>query len=245
MIYHFFLIFLLFFSCDSYANNIDTLNDFLLSTNNTIEWSSSIQILFFITFLAFIPAVILMMTCFTRIIIVFSFLRNALGTPYIPSNQILLGLSLFLTFFIMQPSFHKIYKNAYVPFNENKINVETAFKKSLDPFRDFMLHQTRNKDLLFFSKLAHVKYLNNKDNVPTSVLIPSFITSELTTSFKIGFVIFVPFVIIDLLISSILMSLGMMMVPPSIISLPLKLIIFVLADGWKLLISSLSNSFYI
>ncbi|WP_343187816.1 flagellar type III secretion system pore protein FliP [Buchnera aphidicola (Periphyllus koelreuteriae)] len=244
MIYHFFLIFVLFFfSCNAYSNDISTLNDFLLNTNNSIEWTSSIQTLFFVTLLAFIPFIILMMTCFTRIIIVFSFLRNAIGTPYIPPNQILFGLSLFLTFFVMEPSLNRVYKTAYLPFYKNEINVETALKKSLYPFRKFMFHQTRTKDLLVFSKLAHVKYSNNKNNIPTRVLIPAFITSELTTAFKIGFIVFVPFLIIDLLISSVLMSLGMMMVPPSIISLPLKLIIFVLSDGWKLLVSSLVHSF--
>ncbi|NIG99147.1 MAG: flagellar type III secretion system pore protein FliP [Buchnera aphidicola (Periphyllus acericola)] len=243
MIYNFLLIFIfLFFSRNSYANDTDLLNNFLLNTNNSIQWSVSMQALLLITFIAFIPAIILMMTCFTRIIIVFSFLRSAIGTPYIPSNQILIGLSLFLTFFIMQPTLNKVYENSYIPFHKNKINLETAIQKSLDPFREFMLNQTRKQDLLLFTKLDH--YPSKNKVVSMKVLIPSFITSELTTAFKIGFIIFIPFLIIDLLISSILMSLGMMMVPPSIISLPLKLIIFVLSDGWKLLISSLTHSFY-
>ncbi|AWH90680.1 flagellar biosynthetic protein flip [Buchnera aphidicola (Melanaphis sacchari)] len=206
-------------------------------------WSLPIQTLVFLTLLTFLPAFILMMTSFTRIIIVFGLLRNAIGTPYAPPNQILLGLALFLTFFIMSPTFDQVYKESYLPFSEEKINMNEAIEKGAIPFKTFMLHQTRTSDLELFSKLAHVSFYKNKADIPMRILLPSFITSELKTAFQIGFTIFIPFLIIDLVIASVLMALGMMMVPPSTISLPFKLMLFVLVDGWKILITSLSQSF--
>lgn len=208
-------------------------------------WSLPVQTLIFLTSLTFLPALILMMTSFTRIIIVFGLLRNALGTPYAPPNQILLGLSLFLTFFIMSPTFDQVYKNAYLPFSQDKINIDEAIIKGSLPFKNFMLNQTRSSDLELFSKLAHISSYKNKQDIPMRILLPSFITSELKTAFQIGFTIFIPFLIIDLVIASVLMALGMMMVPPSTISLPFKLMLFVLVDGWQLLVTSLSQSFKI
>jgi flagellar biosynthetic protein FliP len=206
-------------------------------------WSVPVQTLVFLTSLTFLPAFLLMMTSFTRIIIVFGLLRNALGTPYAPPNQILLGLALFLTFFIMSPTLDKVYQDAYVPFSEEKISMEDAIIKGSVPLKQFMLNQTRIPDLELFSKLAHVSSYNNKNEIPMRILLPSFITSELKTAFQIGFTIFIPFLIIDLVVASVLMALGMMMVPPSTISLPFKLMLFVLVDGWQLLITSLTQSF--
>ncbi|XBC39001.1 MAG: flagellar type III secretion system pore protein FliP [Buchnera aphidicola (Melaphis rhois)] len=208
------------------------------------SWSVPVQMLVFITSLTFIAPVLLMMTSFSRIIIVFSLLRNALGTPYSPPNQILLGLSLFLTFFIMAPVFDKIYQDAYLPFSEDKINMDVAFEKGMKPLRQFMIKQTRENDLAFFSKLANISNFSHIEDIPMRVLLPSFVTSELKTAFQIGFTIFIPFLIIDLVVASVLMALGMMMVPPSTISLPFKLMLFVLVDGWQLLITSLTHSFF-
>lgn len=208
-----------------------------------INWSLPIETLVFITLLSFIPACLLMMTCFTRIIIVFSLLRNALGTPYAPPNQIILGLGIFLTCFIMSPIFEKIYNESIIPFNENQITAEVAIKKSVEPIKKFMLNQIKENDLILFSKLSHRSLYTSKDSTSMFVVIPAFITSELKAAFKIGFIIFVPFLIIDLVIASVLMALGMMMVPPSTISLPFKLMFFILADGWNLLITSLVHSF--
>ncbi|QCI22544.1 flagellar biosynthetic protein FliP [Buchnera aphidicola (Macrosiphum gaurae)] len=206
-------------------------------------WSVPVQTLVFLTSLTFLPAFLLMMTSFTRIIIVFGLLRNALGTPYAPPNQILIGLALFLTFFIMSPTFDKIYQDAYVPFSEEKMNMEDAISKGSIPLKKFMLNQIRIPDLELFSKLANISYYENKNDIPMRILLPSFITSELKTAFQIGFTIFIPFLIIDLVVASVLMALGMMMVPPSTISLPFKLMLFVLVDGWQLLITSLAQSF--
>lgn len=218
---------------------IHNLND------GTQTWSLPIQTLVFLTALTFLPACLLMMTSFTRIIIVFGLLRNALGTPYAPTNQILLGLALFLTFFIMSPTFEKVYQEAYLPFSKEEINMDEAILKGSVPLKKFMLNQTRTSDLELFSKIAHISYYKDKNSIPMRILLPSFITSELKTAFQIGFTIFIPFLIIDLVIASVLMALGMMMVPPSTISLPFKLMLFVLVDGWQLLITSLSQSFNI
>lgn len=203
----------------------------------------SVQSSMIITLLSFIPVCLLMMTCFTRIIIVFSLFRNALGTPYSPPNQVLVGLSLFLTFFIMSPVFNKIYDTSLVPLYKHEINIDTALRNVVQPLSQFMLKQTRKSDIAVFWKLAKLPFPIDTNNIPIRVLMPSFVISELRTAFQIGFTVFLPFLIIDLVIASILMSLGMMMVPPATISLPFKLILFVLSDGWKLLIISLSKSF--
>ncbi|CAL4318259.1 flagellar type III secretion system pore protein FliP [Buchnera aphidicola] len=237
--------FLAFFPSCVFANDVDLIHDISKSFNFFVSDKFSLNICFIIFFLTVLPVLLLVMTCFTRLIIVFGLLRNAMGTPYLPSNHILVSLSLFLTFFVMEPTCKKIYNTAYIPFSQKKITIDLAFQKGFKPLRDFMLKQTHKKDLLVFTKLAHIKEIKNNEDIPNRVLIPAFIISEIQTAFKIGVTIFIPFLIIDLLISSVLMSLGMMMVPPSTISLPLKLIIFVISDGWQLLVTSLVNSFRI
>lgn len=212
--------------------------------NGGQSWSLPVQTLVFITSLTFLPAVLLMMTCFTRIIIVLSLLRSALGTTTAPPNQVILGLSLFLSFFVMSPVINRIYQDAYLPFSQNSITMETAFERGAQPLREFMLRQTREADLALFVRLAESPSPEGPESVPMRVLIPAFVTSELKTAFQIGFTIFIPFLIIDLVVASVLMSLGMMMVPPATVSLPFKLMLFVLADGWQLLIGSLAQSFY-
>ncbi|QCI23649.1 flagellar biosynthetic protein FliP [Buchnera aphidicola (Macrosiphoniella sanborni)] len=242
MFYRIISILFLFLLCPTVQAEIPGITSHALEDGGQ-TWSVPVQTLVFLTSLTFLPAFLIMMTSFTRIIIVFSLLRNALGTPYIPSNQILLGLALFLTFFIMSPTFDKIYKEAYIPFSEEKLNMEDAIVKGAGPLKNFMLNQTRTTDLELFSKLAHISSYKDKYDIPLRILLPSFITSELKTAFQIGFTIFIPFLIIDLVVASVLMALGMMMVPPSTISLPFKLMLFVLVDGWQLLITSLAQSF--
>lgn len=212
--------------------------------NGGQSWSLPVQTLVFITSLTFIPAILLMMTSFTRIIIVFGLLRNALGTPSAPPNQVMIGLSLFLTFFIMSPVFDKIYTDAYQPFSESQISMEVALERGAQPLREFMLRQTREADLALFARLANIETLQGPEAVPMRILLPAYVTSELKTAFQIGFTVFIPFLIIDLVIASVLMSLGMMMVPPATIALPFKLMLFVLVDGWQLLVGSLAQSFY-
>ncbi|BGI51300.1 MAG: flagellar type III secretion system pore protein FliP [Buchnera aphidicola (Ceratovacuna japonica)] len=224
--------------------NLNSINN--LFFNKGSDFSIPLDILIIMSSLSFIPAIILLMTSFTRIIIVLSLLRNALGMTYSPPNQILIGLSLFITFFIMSPIFNLVYKDAYLPFINKKIGYEIAINKAVFPFKKFMLGQIKESDISFFLKLSKEKKekFSNKYDIPIYVIIPAFIANELKIAFQIGFIIFIPFIVIDLIISSILMALGMMMVPPSSISLPFKLILFVLSDGWNLLISSLVNSFY-
>lgn len=207
-------------------------------------WSLSVQTLVLLTSLTFLPALLLSMTSFTRILIVLGLLRTALGTQASPPNQILVGLSLFLTFFVMSPVFDKAYDEAYKPLAENKISTERALERGVAPFKTFMLKQTRENDLALFAKLAKVPAMEGPEDVPLRILLPSFVISELKTAFQIGFTIFIPFLIIDLVVASVLMSMGMMMVPPASIALPFKLMLFVMADGWQLLIGALAQSFY-
>lgn len=207
-------------------------------------YSLSIQTLLFLTSLSFLPAALLMMTSFTRIIIVLSLLRQALGTQGSPPNQVLVGLALFLTLFVMGPVFDKIYAEAYQPFAENKIGFNDALSKGAVPLKAFMLKQTRQADLALFVKISNTPALQGPEDVPLRVLIPAYVTSELKTAFQIGFAIFIPFLIIDMVVASVLMSMGMMMMSPSIVSLPFKLMLFVLVDGWQLLMGSLAQSFY-
>ena len=205
-------------------------------------YTLSIQTLLLLTSLTFLPAVLLMMTGFTRIIIVLSLLRQALGTPSSPPNQVLIGLSLFLTLFVMSPVLDKIHAEAYQPFADNKINMAQALEKGSVPLRAFMMKQTRESDLALFVKLADQK-VDDPQQVPMKVLLPAYVTSELKTAFQIGFIVFIPFLIIDMVVASVLMSMGMMMVSPAMVSLPFKLMIFVLVDGWALLMGSLAQSF--
>jgi flagellar biosynthesis protein FliP len=206
-------------------------------------YSLTIQTLLFLTSLTFLPAVLLMMTSFTRIVIVLSLLRQALGTVQAPPNQVLVGLSLFLTFFVMAPVLDRIYTDAYVPFSERRIGFNEAVERGSIPLRTFMLRQTREADLALFARLADQPQLQGPEEVPMKVLVPAYVISELKTAFQIGFVVFIPFLIIDLVVASVLMSMGMMMLSPVIISLPFKLMLFVLVDGWNLLIGSLVRSF--
>ncbi|WP_258458411.1 flagellar type III secretion system pore protein FliP [Enterobacter sp. ECC-175] len=207
-------------------------------------WTLPVQTLLLLSGFTFIPAVLLMMTGFTRIIIVLGLMRNALGTPTAPPNQVLVGLSLFLTFFVMSPVFSQIYEKAWQPLQENKITMEAALAEGVKPLRAFMLDQTRESDLAMLAQIAKTPDVASPEDVPLSILVPAFIISELKTAFQIGFTIFIPFLIIDLVVASILMALGMMMVPPTTIALPFKLMLFVLVDGWQLLVGSLAQSFY-
>jgi flagellar biosynthetic protein FliP len=207
-------------------------------------YSLTIQTLLFLTSLTFLPAVLLMMTSFTRIVIVLSLLRQALGTVQAPPNQVLVGLSLFLTFFVMSPVLERIYTDAYVPFSDRRIGFNDAVDRGGVPLKQFMLRQTRESDIAVFAKLANQPQLNAPEDVPLKILVPAYVISELKTAFQIGFVVFIPFLIIDLVVASVLMSMGMMMLSPVIISLPFKLMLFVLVDGWNLMVGSLVRSFY-
>lgn len=207
-------------------------------------YSLSLQTLILLTSLSFLPALLLMTSSFTRIIIVLSLLRSALGTPSSPPNQVLIGLALFLTFFVMSPVLEKMYNEAYLPYSEKKITLEQAFNTGIAPLKIFMLRQTRESDLGLFLKISNSEQLQSADDVPLKVLVPAYVISELKTAFQIGFVVFIPFLIIDMVVASVLMSMGMMMVSPAMISLPFKIMLFVLADGWNLLVGSLVQSFY-
>ncbi len=207
------------------------------------QWSLSIQTLLLLTGFTFIPAMLLMMTSFTRIIIVFSLLRHAMGTQTSPPNQVLVGLALFLTFFIMAPVGEKIYTDAYVPLAENKLNFPDALERGAVPLRAFMLKQVREADLATFARIAKQPAPEKVEDIPMRILIPAFVTSELKTAFQIGFIVFIPFLIIDMVVASVLMSMGMMMMSPVIVALPFKIMLFVLVDGWNLLIGSLVLSF--
>jgi flagellar biosynthetic protein FliP len=206
-------------------------------------YSINVQTLIVMTSLSFLPAALLMMTSFTRIVIVLSLLRQAIGTQTAPPNQVIIGLSLFLTLFVMGPTFDKMYSQAYLPLQENKITSTQALERGIEPLKQFMMRQTRQSDLATFVKISNTPALQGPEDVPIRVLIPAFVTSELKTAFQIGFAIFIPFLIIDMVVASVLMSMGMMMVSPAIVSLPLKLMLFVLVDGWQLLVASLAQSF--
>jgi flagellar biosynthesis protein FliP len=212
-------------------------------SGNTTSYGIQLQALILFTALSFLPAAVLMMTSFTRLIIVFSLLRQALGTGQAPPNQVLVGLALFLSFFIMSPTLEKVYNEAYLPYSQDQISGEVAWEKATPPMRNFMLKQTRQEDLALFIQLAKEARPSGPDNVSLKTLIPAFAISELKTAFQIGFMIFLPFLIIDMVVASVLMSMGMMMLSPSIISLPFKLMLFVLVDGWNILIASLVQSF--
>ncbi|MEW9572806.1 flagellar type III secretion system pore protein FliP [Rhodanobacter sp. Si-c] len=208
------------------------------------NWTLSLQMLALLTVLTLLPAILLMMTSFTRIIIVLSFLRQALGTQSTPPNQVLLGLALFLTLFVMSPVLNRAYADGVKPYMDGQLSAEQALPAASAPFKRFMLDQTREADLTLFTKLAGEQPYASKDDVPFKVAMPAFLTSELKTAFQMGFLLFIPFLIIDLVVASVLMSMGMMMVSPSIISLPFKIMLFVLVDGWTLLLGTLAGSFY-
>jgi len=207
------------------------------------EVSTTLQIFFILTILSLAPALLVMVTCFTRIIIVLGFLRQALATQQMPPNQVLMGLALFLTFFVMADVGRQVNDTALQPYLNKQIDERAALNKALVPIRDFMFRQTREKDLQLFVRLAKIPRPRNRDDIPTYVLIPAFVISELLIGFQIGFVIYIPFLVIDMVVASVLMSMGMLMLPPIFISLPFKIILFVLADGWNLLAGSLVTSF--
>ena len=212
-------------------------------TGGSQTYTLSIQTLLTLTALTFIPAALLMMTGFTRIVIVLSLLRHALGTQTSPPNQVIVGLALFLTFFVMSPVLDRVYVDAYQPLSENRITFVQAVERGAVPLRDFMLKQTREADIGLFARIAKLPALESASDIPMRVLIPAFVTSELKTAFQIGFIIFIPFLIIDMVVASVLMSMGMMMMSPVMVSLPFKLMLFVLVDGWHLLLGSLVMSF--
>lgn len=213
------------------------------TAKNPKDVAITLQILLMMTILTLAPSILLMMTAFTRLVIVFSILRSAMGTPQIPPNQVLAGLALFLTFFIMQPVFTKINEEALQPYMANKITMPQALDKAERPLHDFMIRQTYRSDLTFFINISHAPKPNTQEDVAMMTLIPAFITSELKTAFIIGFYIYLPFLIIDMVVASTLMSMGMMMLPPQMVSLPAKILLFVLANGWTLLIGSLVQGF--
>ena len=208
------------------------------------KYSVSLQILALMTALTFLPAALLMMTSFTRIVIVLAILRQAIGTMQTPSNQTIVGLALFLTFFIMAPVFDQVYTQAVRPYLDESIGAPGALENAKAPLHEFMMTQTRESDLALFTGLAGYDQFQTREEVPFSVLIPSFVTSELKTAFQIGFLVFIPFLIIDLVVASVLMAMGMMMLSPMIISLPFKIMLFVLVDGWTMIIGTLASSFY-
>jgi len=207
------------------------------------EVAMSIQILLVLTVLSLAPAILIMTTAFTRIVIILAFLRQGLGTQQVPPNQVLIGLALFLTFFVMQPTFEKIDKEAFTPYMTGKITTAEAFKKAEEPMRQFMFKQTREKDLALFVALSKSSRPKTPADISTWVLIPAFVIGELKKSFEMGFIIFVPFLIIDMVVASVLMSMGMLMLPPVLISLPFKILLFVMVDGWNLIVRSIALSF--
>jgi flagellar biosynthetic protein FliP len=210
----------------------------------TVNSSNALQILLLIGGMSILPAVLFTVTGFTRILIVLGFIRQALGTQNTPPNQVLIGISLFLTLFVMAPTISAIKKDAYEPLVHHQISTATALTRGEEPLREFMFNQTRTQDITLFVSLAHIKTPQTRAQVPTYVLIPAFILSELKTAFEIGFLVFLPFLLIDLIVSSTLMSMGMIMLPPSFISLPFKILLFVLVDGWDLVTHSLVASFH-
>lgn len=207
------------------------------------SYSVPVQTLLFFTALSFLPAVLLMMTSFTRIVIVLSLMRQALGTQSAPPNQVIVGLSLFLTLFVMGPTLDRVYDNAYKPYTQNAIGFEEAVQRADGPMREFMTKQTRQADFELFARLGKLSPEVKVEDAPLRVLVPAFVISELKTAFQIGFMIFIPFLVIDMIVASVLMSLGMMMLSPVLVALPFKLMLFVLADGWNLLVGSLAASF--
>ena len=215
-----------------------------ISAGDGSDLASVLQILLVLTVIALAPSILIMLTSFTRIIIVMHFTRAALGTQSAPPNQVLIGLSLFLTFFIMAPTFNQVYNDAIKPLSNNEISAEEAYDKGIEPLREFMFKQTNTKDIKMFLEIADIQDVKEYDDIPTYVLIPSFIVSELRISFIIGFLIYIPFIIIDMVVSSALMSMGMMMLPPTTISMPFKILLFILADGWNLIIGNLVKTFY-
>ncbi|WP_393959054.1 flagellar type III secretion system pore protein FliP [Priestia megaterium] len=215
----------------------------LFNSSSPTNISTSVQLLLLLTVFSVAPGILIMMTCFTRIVIVLSFVRTSLGTQQMPPNQVLVGLSLFLTFFIMAPTFSQVNEQALQPLLKEKITLNQAYEKAAEPVKEFMSAHTRQKDLALFLEYADIDKPSSVQDIPLTALVPAYAISELKTAFQIGFMIFIPFLIIDMIIASVLMSMGMMMLPPVMISLPFKILLFVLVDGWNLVIKSLLISF--
>ncbi|MCL2820534.1 MAG: flagellar type III secretion system pore protein FliP [Oscillospiraceae bacterium] len=223
------------------GGDIGTINEIVRTLFG--ESAQTVDIVILLTILTLLPSILMMLTGFTRIIIVLSFIRQALGMQQTPPNQILIGLALFLTFFVMQPVFSEVYDNAYVPYSEGEITQDEFLETAMDPFRKFMLEQVITSDMNFFIAMSGEEYASDEE-IPTSVLIPAFITSEIKHAMWIGFMIYLPFIVIDMIVASTLMSMGMMMLPPAMISLPFKVLLFVMVDGWQLIVGSLIQTFY-
>jgi flagellar biosynthetic protein FliP len=237
----FLLLFMVTANCQ--AITLPTVQIGMADTNDPKQVSVLIEILLIFTVLSIAPAILLMTTCFIRLVVAFSFLRNALGTQQMPPSQLLIGLSLFLTIFIMTPVLKEMNETAVTPYMNQQMDLQQAFTQGIKPLRAFMFKQTREKDLALFLGIAKMQKPANKDEVPTTILVPSFVISELKTSFQIGFILFLPFLVIDMVVASVLLSMGMMMLPPVMVSLPFKLLLFVLVDGWYLIVGSLVKSF--
>jgi len=236
----------LFFSVTIFAADkvtIPTVNLSLSAPTSPEQLVNSLNVLVALTILVLAPSIIMVMTSFIRLVVVFSFLRQALGTQQMPPSQLMVSLALILTFFIMQPVGQKAYNAGIKPYIQKKIGYEEAFSRSVKPFKEFMIRNTREKDLALFFRIRKLKNPKNIDDVPLMVAIPAFMISELKTAFEIGFLLYMPFLVIDMVVSSVLMSMGMMMLPPVMISMPFKLLIFVLVDGWNLLVGNLVSSF--
>ncbi|MBW2609914.1 MAG: flagellar type III secretion system pore protein FliP [Deltaproteobacteria bacterium] len=230
----------------AYAQQLPPLPSLKISVeqaDNPEQVSVLLQILFLLTVLSLAPAIVVMMTSFTRLAIVFSLVRHALGTQQMPPNQILIGLALLLTFFLMSPVYNQINDEALQPYLAEEISQEDAIEKALEPIRKFMFRQTRKKDLALFIDISKSEKPQDYDEIPTIILLSSFVISELKTAFQIGFIIYIPFLVIDMVVASVLLSMGMMMLPPFMVSLPFKLMLFVLIDGWNLLVGSMIRSF--
>ena len=225
------------------AVSVPTVNLSLSTPQSPEQLVNSLNVIIVLTLLVLAPSLILLMTSFVRILVVFSFLRTALGTQQQPPNQLLVSMALILTFFIMEPVATKAYNEGIKPYKENKISYEDAFTKAITPFKKFMIKNTREKDLALFFRIRKLKNPKNVTDVPLTVAIPAFVISELKSAFEIGFLLYLPFLVIDMVVSSVLMSMGMMMLPPAMISMPFKLLIFVLIDGWNLLVGNLIASF--
>jgi flagellar biosynthetic protein FliP len=228
----------------SWAEGLPTLTVGIGQTTDPTQMSNALQILLVLTVLTMAPAILLMTTAFIRLVVVLSFVRQAMGTQQMPPNQIIIGLALFLTFFIMAPVFGQINQQALQPYFNKQIGQEEALNRAVKPMREFMFSQTKEKELGLLMEIAGNKVPDNRKDVPTLTLIPAFMLSELKRAFQIGFMVYVPFLVIDMVVASVLMSMGMMMLPPIIISLPFKLLLFVLVDGWNLVVGSLVKSFY-
>ncbi|WP_071395327.1 flagellar type III secretion system pore protein FliP [Bacillus tuaregi] len=221
------------------------MNEFMefFNTSSPENVSTSVKLILLLTVLSLAPSILILMTCFTRIVIVLSFVRTALATQQMPPNQVIIGLALFLSFFIMAPTFQEVNSEALTPLFNNEINLEQAYEKAVVPFKEFMSANTRQKDLALFLNYSKAEQPESIQDIPLTALVPAFAISELKTAFQIGFMVFIPFLVIDMVVASVLMSMGMMMLPPVMISLPFKILLFVLVDGWNLVVKSLLQSF--